>query len=172
MASSAWRCGCGSKSLLLGRSDSSFSFIPRSPRVSPEEPAEMLIAGDCARRTLTSSTSQRPGSHPSEQVNGSINGIHRTSAGTRAAGRRVWQRLCWRDLNFGFLASFTRFAVVAIIFCPFSFRPKRRAAIRRRKLGALPERHAERLQQAARSIVIRDVVTIVTFMPLSLSTLA
>src|ERR1700729_3480381 len=34
-----------------------------------------------------------------------------------ARGRpQSWQRLCWRGLNFGFLASLTRFAVVAI-FC-------------------------------------------------------
>src|SRR5579871_4662220 len=32
-----------------------------------------------------------------------------------ARGRpQSWQRLCWRDLNFGFFASLTRFAVVAI----------------------------------------------------------
>src|SRR3984957_15270452 len=34
-----------------------------------------------------------------------------------ARGRpQSWQRLCWRDLNFGFFASLTRFAVVAIVF--------------------------------------------------------
>src|ERR1019366_3868688 len=44
-----------------------------------------------------------------------------------ARGRpQSWQRLCWRDLNFGFLASLTRFAVVAIVFalypwCEFDF---------------------------------------------------
>jgi hypothetical protein len=31
-----------------------------------------------------------------------------------------WQRLCWRDLNFGFLASLTRFAVVAIMYALYS----------------------------------------------------
>src|ERR1700722_9927884 len=32
-----------------------------------------------------------------------------------ARGRpQSWQRLCWRDLNFGVFASLTRFAVVAI----------------------------------------------------------
>src|ERR1700712_3562877 len=32
-----------------------------------------------------------------------------------ARGRpQSWQRLCWRDLNFGFFASLTRFAVVAM----------------------------------------------------------
>ena len=37
-----------------------------------------------------------------------------------ARGRpQSWQRLCWRDLNLGFLASLTRFAVVAI-FCSLS----------------------------------------------------
>src|SRR5258708_1603199 len=35
----------------------------------------------------------------------------------KARGRpQSWQRLCWRDLNFGFFASLTRFAVVAIIY--------------------------------------------------------
>src|ERR1700736_5092218 len=35
----------------------------------------------------------------------------------KARGRpQSWQRLCWRDLNFGFFASLTRFAVVAIFF--------------------------------------------------------
>src|SRR5580698_2525271 len=35
----------------------------------------------------------------------------------KARGRpQSWQRLCWRDLNFGFLASLTRFAVVAMFF--------------------------------------------------------
>jgi hypothetical protein len=33
----------------------------------------------------------------------------------KARGRpQIWQRLCWREENFGFFASFTRFAVVAI----------------------------------------------------------
>src|ERR1700737_305993 len=36
----------------------------------------------------------------------------------KARGRpQSWQRLCWRDLNFGFFASLTRFAVVAIFVC-------------------------------------------------------
>src|SRR5471030_3342611 len=34
-----------------------------------------------------------------------------------ARGRpQSWQRLCWRDLNFGLRASLTRFAVVAMFF--------------------------------------------------------
>src|ERR1019366_6017423 len=38
-----------------------------------------------------------------------------------ARGRpQSWQRLCWRDLNLGFFASLTRFAVVAIVFCSLS----------------------------------------------------
>jgi hypothetical protein len=33
----------------------------------------------------------------------------------KARGRpQIWQRLCWREENFGFFASFTRFAVVAM----------------------------------------------------------
>jgi hypothetical protein len=33
----------------------------------------------------------------------------------KARGRpQIWQRLCWREENLGFFASFTRFAVVAI----------------------------------------------------------
>jgi len=40
-----------------------------------------------------------------------------------ARGRpQSWQRLCWRDLNFGTLASLTRFAVVAILFSLFYFK--------------------------------------------------
>jgi hypothetical protein len=33
----------------------------------------------------------------------------------KARGRpHIWHRLCWREENFGFFASFTRFAVVAM----------------------------------------------------------
>jgi hypothetical protein len=44
--------------------------------------------------------------------------------------------LCWRDLNFGFLASLTRFAVVAIVFalypcCKFCSRRAGRAVMLR-----------------------------------------
>src|ERR1700744_2320471 len=40
---------------------------------------------------------------------------HTPNLRRNARGRpQSWQRLCWRDLNFGFLASLTRFAVVAI----------------------------------------------------------
>src|ERR1700754_130805 len=40
----------------------------------------------------------------------------------KARGRpQSWQRLCWRDLNFGFLASLTRFAVVAMSFALYLY---------------------------------------------------
>src|SRR5580693_5403878 len=40
---------------------------------------------------------------------------HTPNLRRNARGRpQSWQRLCWRDLNFGFLASLTRFAVVAM----------------------------------------------------------
>src|SRR5580704_9210331 len=42
---------------------------------------------------------------------------HTPNLRRNARGRpQSWQRLCWRDLNFGFFASLTRFAVVAIMF--------------------------------------------------------
>src|SRR6202012_2105730 len=42
---------------------------------------------------------------------------HTPNLRRNARGRpQSWQRLCWRDLNFGFLASLTRFAVVAIVY--------------------------------------------------------
>src|ERR1700687_287715 len=42
---------------------------------------------------------------------------HTPNLRRNARGRpQSWQRLCWRDLNFGFLASLTRFAVVAMFF--------------------------------------------------------
>src|SRR5260370_36065499 len=38
----------------------------------------------------------------------------------KARGRpQSWQRLCWRDLEFGFFAFFARFAGVSIFFLPF-----------------------------------------------------
>src|SRR5580693_4039029 len=42
---------------------------------------------------------------------------HTPNLRRNARGRpQSWQRLCWRDLNFGFFASLTRFAVVAMFF--------------------------------------------------------
>src|ERR1700712_513118 len=39
----------------------------------------------------------------------------------KARGRpQIWQRLCWRDLNLGFFASLTRFAVVAMFVSSLS----------------------------------------------------
>src|SRR5580700_5594773 len=59
-----------------------------------------------------------------------------------ARGRpQSWQRLCWRELNFGLRASFTRFAVVAI----FPLRPY---------LRALAEGHPELLEQRASRIIV------------------
>src|SRR5271155_4935355 len=46
---------------------------------------------------------------------------HTPNLRRNARGRpQSWQRLCWRDLNFGFLASLTRFAVVAMFFYSLS----------------------------------------------------
>src|SRR5882757_11259174 len=40
----------------------------------------------------------------------------------KARGRpQSWQRLCWRDLNFGVFASLTRFAVVAMCFALYLY---------------------------------------------------
>ena len=80
-----------------------------------------------------------------------------------------WQRLCWRDLNFGFFASLTRFAVVAIVFtlCPcYKFVvPGAAYAPTRNGMPKPFNRARAPLSSAA-------VVTMVTFMPFSLSTFA
>src|SRR5476649_2301176 len=54
--------------------------------------------------------SARPRKHRRQQPN-----LRRNARGRPQS----WQRLCWRDLNFGTLASLTRFAVVAILFSLF-----------------------------------------------------
>src|ERR1700691_3330077 len=72
----------------------------------------------------------------------------------KARGRpQSWQRLCWRDLNFGVLASLTRFAVVAIslsilLYELFLLIPDSLS------LCALAERHAEAFEQLARAVVV------------------
>src|SRR6201996_3757079 len=86
------------------------------------------------------------------------------------------QRLCLRELNFGFRASFTLFAVVAInpqcsMSCAHSRRFSRRLKPEPRNVfsSALSERHAERLEQRARRVVVlrsrydRDVHTLQLF---------
>jgi len=66
-----------------------------------------------------------------------------------------WQRLCLRQLNFGFRASFTRFAVVAI-----------------NPLYAPCRKGMPKWRSSARAwLSSRAVVTIVMFMPFSFSTL-
>ncbi len=79
-----------------------------------------------------------------------------------ARGRpHSWQRLCWRDLNFGLRASLTRFAVVAIVFSFWwdpGYAPWRKGMPKERSKVRAP------LSSLA-------VVTIVTFMPLVFSTL-
>ena len=76
----------------------------------------------------------------------------------KARGRpQILQRLCCRDENFGFLASFTRFAVVAM-YVPSN--PYWR--------NGMPIC----LSSARAWLSSLAVVTMVTFMPLSLSTLA
>ncbi len=78
-----------------------------------------------------------------------------------ARGRpQSWQRLCWRDLNFGTRASLTRFAVVAILLSLFYCKLVKKPVVlswRRRPafaLNTLTERHAERLQQFACAVVV------------------
>ncbi len=80
----------------------------------------------------------------------------------KARGRpQSWQRLCWRDLNFGTLASLTRFAVVAILFSLSWVKLTQTVVVRREGLRnclsllrALAERHAKRLQQLAGAVVV------------------
>src|SRR5579871_2793593 len=82
-----------------------------------------------------------------------------------ARGRpQSWQRLCWRDLNFGFLASLTRFAVVAMFLLSILL-PKVGYAPARKGMPKAFSRVRAPLSSAA-------VVTMVTFIPLILSTLA
>jgi hypothetical protein len=72
-----------------------------------------------------------------------------------------WQRLCLREENLGFLASLTRFAVVATYFLAPEYK-----VIHARK--GIP-----RCFNNARAwSSFPAVVTIVTFMPFNLSTLA
>src|SRR5579871_5997177 len=68
---------------------------------------------------------------------------HTPNLSRNARGRpQSWQRLCWRDLNFGVFASLTRFAVVAMyLSLPYS-------------LCALTEGHAEALEQRTGAVVI------------------
>jgi hypothetical protein len=76
-----------------------------------------------------------------------------------ARGRpHSWQRLCCRLLNFGFRASFTRFAVVAIVFSQFLAYAVVRNGIPNCRSSARAE-----LSSCAE-------VTIVMFMPFSFST--
>ena len=77
-----------------------------------------------------------------------------------ARGRpQILQRLCRRVENFGFLASFTRFAVVAI----FSFYPMNPYGRNGTPMCLSRERA---------SLSLCAVVTMVMFMPFILSTLA
>src|ERR1039458_8953398 len=100
----------------------------------------------------------------------------------KARGRpHILQRLCLRVENFGFLASFTRFAVVAkfapnlLFVAPASGRlsggrPARPRAPRRRRyaLNGMPKCfNSDRAWSSDLA-----VVTMVTFMPFSLSTFA
>ena len=75
----------------------------------------------------------------------------------KARGRpQSWQRLCWRDLNFGFLASLTRFAVVAMCFALYLssanlFEARGPGFVR---LSSNAEGHTKALQQGAGTVVI------------------
>src|ERR1700754_784737 len=65
----------------------------------------------------------------------------------KARGRpQSWQRLCWRDLNFGFFASLTRFAVVDITFTLILQKP---VAVARTGRVTLPAGRACRIPSAA-----------------------
>ena len=93
-----------------------------------------------------------------------------------ALGRpQSWQRLCWRDLNFGLRASLTRFAVVAIVCtlystCKLVQSPRREPD----KYAYAPTRNGmpNALSNARAPLSSLAVVTMVTFIPFSLSTLA
>src|ERR1035437_8355911 len=76
-----------------------------------------------------------------------------------------WQRLCWRDLNFGLRASLTRFAVVAIVLALYPVTKYAPYAPTRNGMPKPFSRARAPLSSAA-------VVTMVTFMPFSLSTFA
>src|SRR5215471_166094 len=84
----------------------------------------------------------------------------------KARGRpQSWQRLCLRDLNFGLLASLTRFAVVAITFFSILQNLLRLYAPWRKGIP-------KPLSSARAPLSSLAVVTMVTFMPLILSTFA
>src|ERR1700679_4392125 len=74
----------------------------------------------------------------------------------KARGRpQSWQRLCWRDLNFGFLASLTRFAVVAMFFALYlSCKSVRGLRAWLRDLCSDAEGHTEALEQSAGCVVV------------------
>src|SRR6185369_7546469 len=92
---------------------------------------------------------------------------HTPNLRRKARGRpQIWQRLCLRDENFGLRASFTRFAVVAMN----SFSSLK---LKCQNLNSHARNGMPRCFKSARACSSeRAVVTIVTFIPLSLSTFA
>src|ERR1700761_8691112 len=74
----------------------------------------------------------------------------------KARGRpQSWQRLCWRDLNFGFFASLTRFAVVDICFALYLYCKSVRGLLAwLRRLSSNAEGHTKALQQGAGTVVV------------------
>ena len=92
----------------------------------------------------------------------------------KARGRpQSWQRLCWRDLNFGFLASLTRFAVVAMFFALY-LSCNLFEALGPGFVNYAPTRKGmpNPLSRARAPLSSAAVVTMVTFIPFNLSTFA
>ena len=114
-------------------------------------------------RILTRTTSKRLEFRHATPNRGSTGDILRTCGEMRAGRPQIWQRLCLRDENF-------RLACVLYSLCcrshEFLFFEKLKTYFS----GA--ERHAQVLQERPSLIVRSAVVTIVTFIPLSLSTFA
>src|ERR1700686_1032163 len=83
----------------------------RSPKDNPDE-----VSGVSRQVTVYQLDLTTPGISP---LSARLRKQRRQQPNLRRSARgrpQSWQRLCWRDLNFGFLASLTRFAVVAIVF--------------------------------------------------------
>ena len=92
-----------------------------------------------------------------------------------ARGRpQSWQRLCWRDLNFGVFASLTRFAVVAMFFTLYLYCKLVRGRWAWLRISYAPTRKGipKLFSRARASLSSFAVVTMVTFIPFNLSTFA
>src|SRR5260370_5018415 len=100
---------------------------------------------------------------------------HTPNLRRKARGRpQSWQRLCWRDLNFGVFASLTRFAVVAMFLLSIFDCKLVRGRWAWLRIGYAPTRKGipKPFSKARAPLSSVAVVTIVTFMPFNLSTFA